>query len=132
MTSAPSLFGMEIHYFDSNPELDAESQYNGNISWIEWAAYNEPVQRYGYSYDGLDRLIRAKYEMEKIQHCQKINQGGFDASYTYDARGNFTSIMRNGVVKLTENTPVFDNIDHLKFSYQSSSNLTPVQNKFWT
>ncbi len=120
-----NLFGMEIHYFDGNSELNAPPQYNGNISWIEWANFSEPVQRYGFSYDGANRLLAAKYEAEKIEECDKIFQGVFDVNIAgYDPRGNILGITRNGITEIVNNTPTFGLIDDLTFIYNdTNSNL---------
>src|SRR5262249_8482818 len=55
-------FAMKLHYDDGNSSLNADNQYTGNISWAEWRTSRDSVKRqYGYSYDPLDRITKAKY-----------------------------------------------------------------------
>ena len=119
-----NLFGMEIHYFEGNGALNAAPQYNGNISWVEWSNYREPVQRYGYTYDGANRILAAKYEAEDVKLCDKIFQGVYDVNIAgYDARGNILGITRNGITEVVNNTPTFGLIDDLTYTYNGNSNL---------
>ena len=122
--SEANLFGMELHYFDGNSELNAPPQYNGNISWVEWANFREPVQRYGYTYDGANRLLAAKYEAEKIETCEKMFQGVYDVVISdYDDRGNIQGIRRNGITEIINDVPTFGLIDDLSYTYNGNTNL---------
>ena len=113
-----------MHKYFSN----AESQFNGNISWIEWSTYNEPYQSYGFTYDGLNRLRDAKYASNNIIECEGIEYGQYDVNIQdYDLRGNMLGIKRNGFIETDiHGDDVYGTIDQLIFGHTGVNLLTSV------
>ena len=69
------LFGYKIKYNQvdglqtpdaSDSSLQVVPRYNGNIAEVDWRIGNEndPLKRYGYVYDGLNRLSAGFYQNE--------------------------------------------------------------------
>lgn len=114
------LFGLKLRYNEAVQEEYPSSaystekvvpKYNGNISEVEWKtayASNEPLRRYGYIYDGLDRLKAAYYN--DYSNPQKDE---FFEKLTYDLNGNINTLKRSGQYSPT--VPYV--IDNLTYTY---------------
>ena len=127
---AGNLFGMEIHYFDSNAELNAKDWYNGNISWIEWRVKEEVTQSYGFQYDNLNRLLGAKYKGIDQLTCEPLPPGAYDVTVSgHDERGNIGKITRNGVIDWPnpDEFPVYAQIDNLVMTYDGNEMNSVVE-----
>jgi len=124
------LFGYKINYnqreglespdaFDTN--LKVVPKFNGNIAEVSWKTQtedNEPLKRYGYVYDGLNRLSagfyqKAGYESSK-EYFEKI---------TYDLEGNISRLQRSAGLSAGLTTALA--IDNLKYDYEGNK-LTKV------
>ncbi len=116
------LFGLELNYFNGNSELNAASQFNGNVSWMEWRVNGEIEQQYGFQYDALNRLLHAQYKGEDALECKVLPPGAYDVTIgDYDEIGNIGSITRNGLVEMVEDVGQYGLIDNMQ--------LTSVTNK---
>ena len=96
-------FSQILHYADVFG--NATPCYNGNVSAMEWTAkdaltaQNPAQQSYTFTYDGFDRLEKAKYSRAEgdVGGLIMKNKPTCDCSYTYDRNGNPTGIYRSGV-----------------------------------
>ncbi|WP_185153143.1 RHS repeat-associated core domain-containing protein, partial [Chryseobacterium sp. 8AT] len=116
------LFGYKIKYNQVEGEqtpnndfstLQVKPKYNGNIAEIDWKTStqeNEPLKRYGYVYDGLNRLLAGFYQKDSNptakEYFEKID---------YDLNGNIMRLQRSAEL-MTGNTAAFK-IDNLKYDY---------------
>lgn len=82
-------------------------RYNGNVSEKQW---HGGVYRYGY--DGNNRLVTA----------ESVASDGSDYStaYSYDSRGNVTSILRKGIADRAGATKVFGTLDDITLGYDGN------------
>jgi len=111
------LFSFRIGY---NQPKNSKAIYNGSISEVTWktSPHNQKLG-YKYEYDGLNRLLTAKF----IHVTERdFNRFSSDYSYNeyikgYDKNGNIIGITRNGL-KNNILTP----IDDLVYDYPSNSN----------
>ncbi len=111
------LFGLKLHYYVTNGELEAPAQYNGNTAWMEWQVAGEHYQTYGFQYDAANRLTLGKYQA-KVTRC-KTTPADYDVSFGYDSRGNFTTLNRNGFKGIsTDGVPHYGAIDQLEYEYE--------------
>ncbi|MBW3523737.1 DUF6443 domain-containing protein [Chryseobacterium sp. NKUCC03_KSP] len=124
------LFGYKIKYNkvegEQTPDndfstLQVKPKYNGNIAEVDWKTStqeNEPLKRYGYVYDGLNRLLAGFYQKDSNptakEYFEKID---------YDLNGNITRLQRSAEL-MTGNTAAFK-IDNLRYDY-SGNRLTKV------
>jgi len=117
------LFGYKINYNHREglempnsdfTNLKVQPKYNGNIAEVSWKTQteaNEPLKRYGYVYDGLNRLSagfyqKAGYETSK-EYFEKMD---------YDLNGNITRLQRSqGLLPGGSTTALA--IDNLKYDY---------------
>ena len=117
--SASKLYSQKLNYFG-----------NGNIQDMSWKntqldAQNAPkqtnTQKYGFSYDGLNRLTSAVYsELNAVNAT--VNANNFNENYSYDSNGNFTTLNRRGNKVSSSYSPVYDQIDNLTYNYGANSN----------
>ncbi len=100
-----ALFAMRLNYNTIEPGLvDSPDslKYNGNITSMVWKSAGKVKQGYGFSYDGLDRLLASDY-------ATNIGAGWIDStSYeergiSYDRNGNITHLLRSGTGSKTIN-----------------------------
>ncbi|MCI3936852.1 RHS repeat-associated core domain-containing protein [Chryseobacterium aahli] len=121
--SGDDLFGYKINYNlregiempnSDFTNLIVKPKYNGNIAEVSWKTQtesNEPLKRYGYVYDGLNRLSagfyqKAGYETSK-EYFEKME---------YDLNGNITRLQRSqGLLPGGSTTALA--IDNLKYDY---------------
>jgi RHS repeat-associated protein len=98
---ADDLFGMELRYDQplSINGTNTTSQYNGNISSIQWKTNNLATSSvsnaYGFQYDILNRLQSADFAAHNgtsySTSVGMFNEGGL----SYDRNGNILSLNRN-------------------------------------
>lgn len=121
------LFSYKIKYNQkngtTNPDTslfagkDVKPMYNGNIAEVDWRSVeslgaNPPLEpkRYGYAYDGLNRLTAGYYQNPNNpwskEHTEAIN---------YDLNGNITNLYRTSVM----NGTTAEVIDELVYNYGS-------------
>ncbi|REC41631.1 DUF6443 domain-containing protein [Chryseobacterium pennipullorum] len=97
------LFGYEIKYNTVEglvtPNMDysnliVKPKFNGNIAEIDWKTAtvpNDNLKRYGYVYDGLNRLLAGFYQKD-TNPSAKENFEKMD----YDLNGNIAALKRSG------------------------------------
>ncbi len=124
------LFGYKINYnqiqglpFPNSDFLNLEVQpkFNGNIAEVSWKTLteeNEPLKRYGYVYDGLNRLQAGFYQKAGSENAQEYFE-----KIDYDLNGNISRLKRSA--ELTANSPTALLIDNLKYDY-TGNRLTKV------
>ena len=86
------LFGYKMKYNDPENTSIAPAKYNGNIAEIDWIYKDGELKRYGYQYDGLNRLLNGIYQdPDQAQPLTYINS----ESIEYDLNGNISHLYRN-------------------------------------
>lgn len=115
-----SYFTEDLYYEDSYN--GSKPQFGGNISSMEWRVNsqneNKIVRGYNFTYDELNRLIKADY-IENQKACSK-----YSTKYAYDKMGNITRLQRNGL----HDDGVFDIIDNLTYEYNGNQ-VTKITDK---
>lgn len=87
--------------------------YSGNISGVAWSRASSSIQKgYCYSYDGQGRLASSEYGEQEFSN----NLGRYDEGLYYDANGNITRIVRNGL----RQDGTYGAIDSLRLSYNGN------------
>lgn len=109
------LFSLDLHYDDPDPSLGVAGQLNGNISQLTWRTKGREKQTYAFTYDFLDRLKSATYGEYTENGAANLNQR-YDANFSYDQRGNLTSLSRQGL-KWDGNCWQMGQIDNLQYQY---------------
>lgn len=80
------------------------SQYNGNISGLQWRSKGDGEQRaYGFGYDNVNRLLKADFTQNNsgwntsagIDFSMKMGDGT-DPNSAYDANGNIKKMWQKG------------------------------------
>lgn len=75
-------------------------QYGGNVSSMVWSTGNGGLsRRYDYSYDGLSRLVNARYSENGVTTQRRRF---FEETYSYDLNGNMTSLVRYGLTPIPD------------------------------
>lgn len=116
------LFGYKIKYNQveglqtpdvSDPTLKVLPKYNGNIAEVDWRIGNEndPLKRYGYVYDGVNRLSAGFY-----QNAINPSIREYYEKVTYDLNGNIKTMKRTAQRMGT--TALL--IDNLTYQYENS------------
>lgn len=116
------LFGYKINYTQVEglqiPNSDftdmmVKPKYNGNIAEISWKTLtedNEPLKRYGYVYDGLNRLTAGFYQRAGLETAKEYFE-----KIDYDLGGNIKRLQRSA--GLMKGTATAFQIDNLKYDY---------------
>ncbi|WP_426482437.1 DUF6443 domain-containing protein [Chryseobacterium sp. R2ACT005] len=119
------LFGYKINYNQVEgletpnsdfSDLKVKPKYNGNIAEVSWKTLtedNEPLKRYGYVYDGLNRLSAGFYQKAGSETAKEYFE-----KLEYDLNGNITRLKRSeGVLP---GSTVALSIDNLKYDYSGN------------
>ncbi|NML59089.1 DUF6443 domain-containing protein [Chryseobacterium cheonjiense] len=124
------LFGYKINYnqvegLETPDALDSslkvKPRYNGNIAEVSWKTLteeNEPLKRYGYSYDPLNRLTAGFYQKAGNEAAKEYFE-----KLEYDINGNITRLKRSEGLAAGSTTAMM--IDNLKYDY-TGNRLTKV------
>lgn len=114
------LFGYKIKYNNVDglkvPNTDFINdkvipKYNGNIAEVDWATANDFIlRRYGYVYDGLNRLTAGYY-----QASQNPSAREYFERLLYDRNGNIKELKRSSSVIAGNAFAAL--IDNLSYSY---------------
>ncbi|PUV24416.1 DUF6443 domain-containing protein [Sphingobacterium athyrii] len=119
--SGGDLFGYKIRYNEreglETPDaldgtLQVKPKFNGNIAEVDWKTAtqeNEPLKRYGYVYDGLNRLQAGFYQKAGSEASKEYFE-----KIEYDLNGNITRLKRSEGV-LQNGTAL--QVDNLKYDY---------------
>lgn len=112
--------GLEIPNSDFS-DLKVKPKYNGNIAEVSWKTQtqeNDPLKRYGYVYDGINRLKAGFYQKAGSETAKE-----FFEKLEYDLNGNIQRLRRSsGVVS---GSTIALAIDNLKYDYDGNR-LTKV------
>lgn len=104
------LFGYNIRYNNpDNPSLGA-AKYNGNIAEIDWVSRDVSLKRYGYQYDGLNRLLKGNYQ-DPGSTLPETHAN--DETLTYDLNGNIKTLIRSAPQGKRYTPTVIDNLGYL-------------------
>ena len=108
-TLGTDLFAFKINYNNPDANYQGTALYNGNISQTQWRSQNNnTTNRYGYSYDGLNRLLHADY----TSGTSVNSNGRYNETLQYDKNGNITKLNRRGSHNIFNEL-----IDQLSYSY---------------
>ncbi|WEK70991.1 MAG: DUF6443 domain-containing protein [Candidatus Chryseobacterium colombiense] len=124
------LFGYKIKYNQveglqtpdaSDTSLQVTPKYNGNIAEVDWktgATPNESLKRYGYVYDGLNRLSAGFY-----QNATNPSLREYYEKATYDLNGNIKTMVRTA----QRIGPTSLMIDNLTYEYENGNASNRLQ-----
>lgn len=116
------LFGYKINYNLveglENPNTDfmnlkVKPKYNGNIAEVSWRTLtqeNDPLKKYGYVYDPLNRLSAGFYQREAAETAREYFE-----RLEYDLNGNILRLQRSQDLLPGSNVALA--IDNLKYDY---------------
>ncbi|WP_245365479.1 DUF6443 domain-containing protein [Chryseobacterium scophthalmum] len=103
------------------PGLKVKPKYNGSIVEVDWKTStqeNEPLKRYGYSYDALNRLSAGFYQKAGSETGKEY----FEIA-DYDLNGNMLHLKRSE--GMLAGASIATVIDNLKYDY-TGNRLTKV------
>ena len=88
-------FAMELLYNTTLPNVNnaGDEQYNGNIAAVRWNTPEFGMKAYGYGYDEINRLERAKFAAGTALNTD-VNKYSVENT-TYDANGNILTLGRH-------------------------------------
>ncbi|WP_344779166.1 DUF6443 domain-containing protein [Aquimarina mytili] len=114
------LFAFGLSYNNPTENLGADPLYNNNISETIWKTANDLTKRaYGFNYDAMNRLIKAK-----------SSDGRYDlTSVSYDRNGNILALQRKGTIVLSPDISRvndFGIMDNLGYTYDVGNKLMRV------
>ena len=124
------LFGYKIKFNEveglqtpdtSDTDLKVLPKYNGNIAEVDWksaAQSNETLKRYGYVYDGMNRLLAGFY-----QNSDNPSLREYYEKATYDLNGNIKTMKRTA--QRMGSTALL--IDNLTYQYENAGASNRLQ-----
>ncbi|SHM01939.1 RHS repeat-associated core domain-containing protein [Chryseobacterium polytrichastri] len=132
------LFSYKIKYTQKegieNPDptqfsgKNVKPKYNGYITEVDWRAVetvgvNPSItpKRYGYAYDGLNRLSAGYYQNPDNPYSKENTE-----SLDYDVNGNISKLYRTSVLESGTNTATV--IDNLGYVYGTGGNQVTIIN----
>lgn len=116
------LFGYRIKYDNPDNASLGSAKFNGNIAELDWISKDFSLKRYGYQYDGLNRLLKGNYQ----DPANALPETHFnDEAVTYDLNGNIKTLVRNSKHGKYY-TPVV--IDNLEYHYTGNRLTSIVDN----
>lgn len=114
------LFGYKIKYNQVEgqviPNTDfsnlmVKPKYNGNIAEVDWrtnTTAGDNLRRYGYVYDGLNRLLAGFYQKDTNPTAKEYFE-----KMTYDLNGNIINLKRSeGILTGSSTAMTIDNLDY--------------------
>lgn len=130
-TSDGKLFGFELGYDKltnkASRNFSSSAQFNGNINGMIWKSDGDDTRRkYDFSYDNVNRLLRADFEQQnpgnhtwnnsEVNYNVKIGDGATGTN-AYDANGNIKRMQQWGL-ELSGSSQ----IDDITYSYFTNTN----------
>ena len=116
------MFAMELLYNDVISEVNntGDEQYNGNIAAVRWNTPEFGLKAYGYGYDNINRLERAKFAAGAALNID-VDKYSVE-NITYDANGNILTLGRhNTAAGFIDNLAMDYNGNQLKKAYDSGN-----------
>ncbi|WP_248875141.1 RHS repeat-associated core domain-containing protein [Epilithonimonas zeae] len=114
------LFAYELKYNNPANTSLATARHNGNITEVDWnSSADNTRRRYGYIYDGNNRLTKASYQ-EPGHTVPYLKY--YDEEVSYDLNGNIATLKRNGK-PMKGTTP--SAVDNLTYFYDGNK-LTSI------
>jgi len=99
-------------------DLKVKPRYNGGISEVDWKVATDNIQRrYGYSYDGINRLKAGFYQTDTNPYLKEYNE-----ILDYDLNGNISTLKRTA----GSSGGISQTIDNLTYTYDAGNRLTNV------
>ncbi|MNU18788.1 hypothetical protein D3C71_69950 [compost metagenome] len=99
-------------------DLKVKPRYNGGIAEVDWKVSTDNIQRrYGYAYDGINRLKAGFYQTDANPYLKEYNE-----ILDYDINGNISSLKRTG----GSTGGISQTIDNLTYTYDAGNRLTNV------
>lgn len=111
-----SLFAMKLSYnkLDNDTIKGVKKLFNGNIAEQTWrTAKADKTKRYGYAYDGFDRLKKATFQLPGT--TQPISKA-YNESLSYDSNGNILKLERFGKKQVNQGIE----LDDLTYTYEGN------------
>lgn len=94
--------------------LKVKPKYNGSIAEVDWKTAhgtNEPLRRYGYVYDGVNRMRAGFFQGESNPYTKEYSE-----ITDYDLNGNISRLTRTGGLVNT----VAEVMDDLRYTYDGN------------
>ncbi|MEM8907594.1 MAG: hypothetical protein AAGD05_07090, partial [Bacteroidota bacterium] len=124
------VFAMRLYYQEGKDDLtrnmEGAPQRNGNISNIYWQANGAQVQRYGYTYDQLDRLKQATYADLRPDKFFATDNKYSVSGINYDRNGNLLSLVRRGPINQCPSPNQYGFVDLLNYKEYTGNRLTEI------
>ncbi|MGE6397382.1 DUF6443 domain-containing protein, partial [Chryseobacterium scophthalmum] len=99
-------------------DLKVKPRYNGGIAEVDWKVATDNIQRrYGYSYDGINRLKAGFYQTDANPYLKEYNE-----ILDYDINGNISTLKRTA----GSSGGISQTIDNLTYTYDAGNKLTNV------
>ncbi|MDV7699527.1 DUF6443 domain-containing protein [Chryseobacterium soli] len=101
---------------NSYTNLQVKPRYNGSIAEVDWktaSGANEPLRRYGYVYDGAERLLAGFFQVSTNPYSKEYSE-----VMDYDLGGNITSLFRTG----SASSGQAEVMDDLSYTYLGNGN----------
>ena len=111
-----SLFAMKLNYnkLDNDTIKGVKKLFNGNIAEQTWrTAKADKTKRYGYAYDGFERLTKATFQLPGT--TQPISKA-YNESLIYDKNGNILKLERFGKKQVNQGIE----LDDLTYTYEGN------------
>ncbi len=111
-----SLFAMKLNYnkLDNDTIKGVKKLFNGNIAEQTWrTAKADKTKRYGYAYDGFERLTKAIFQLPGT--TQPISKA-YNESLNYDQNGNILKLERFGKKQVNQGIE----LDDLTYTYEGN------------
>ncbi len=111
-----SLFAMKLNYnkLDNDTIKGVKKLFNGNIAEQTWrTAKADKTKRYGYAYDGFERLTKATFQLPGT--TQPISKA-YNESLNYDQNGNILKLERFGKKQVNQGIE----LDDLTYTYEGN------------
>jgi RHS repeat-associated protein len=112
------LFGMNLFYNESRPELGNATAFNGNISAMKWSANAGQVadireRSYVFGYDAMNRLESADHGIRNSINVWSPTNDYNEDNLSYDLNGNIKKLNRTAAGGTTP-------MDILQYTYEGN------------
>ncbi|HEX8549501.1 MAG TPA: DUF6443 domain-containing protein [Cytophagaceae bacterium] len=121
------MFGMDLFYEGGFTDLGGTARYNGNISGIIWSMKDDFYRGYGFTYDGDNRMLNAKYGVWSGSNWTSESDR-YTTNLTYDRNGNILTMRQNGLNGSSGSAATFGLMDDMNYFY-SGNKLIGINDK---